>query len=745
MARKRRHDSRIEPKFGGRAERAGFFGRTKKPAGAASKSAAKPTAAKAKGARSKSPPRKTTFRVKARTASRAPAKGKGAKRPASRRAPARSGFLAGIGRAVRGVVYWSSVAGIVLAVGIAALVGYSWSKLPPTSEWKLPDRPANVRIVSADGELITNRADSVGQTLTLDEMPAYLPEAVIAIEDRRFYWHFGIDPIGLVRAAAANFRAGGIVEGGSTLTQQLAKNLFLTPERSFERKIQEVILAVWLEASRSKKEILELYLNRVYLGAGAYGVDAAAHRYFGKSARDVTLAEAAAIAALLKAPGRYSPIVNRKASEERTQLVLAAMHEQGYITDRQASLALSEEIKPVHDVAGGSGRYVADWVMDQLPSYVGSLDQDVVVETTIDLRMQTLAAKALTATLDEDGGAHGVGQGAFVAMDPFGGVKAMVGGRDYAQSQFNRAVAAHRQPGSAFKPFVYLAALEHGLVPETVRVDQPVSINGWKPENYSREYHGPVTLQSALALSLNTVAAQLAAEVGPKTVAATARRLGIMSPLMATPSIALGTSEVTLLEMTGAFATFANGGKGVIPHVIDRIRAADGHVLYQRAGSGPGLVVDLAHVGMMNSMLKEVVDNGTGKRAAIPGWQVAGKTGTSQDFRDAWFVGYTADLVAGVWFGNDDSKPTKKASGGNLPAIAWQRFMAPALDGYPVAALPGDYRFRDPANFGAAPVTIGDDGEVLDAPPPPPATTGGIAATPPPERPKGFFRRLFGG
>jgi len=748
MARKRRQGSRIEPKFGSRAVRAGFLGRTKKPAGAKPKPAARtkrPAKARAVAkapARPKSTPRKTTFRVKVRSAA---AKGRGAKRTAARGAPNRGGLFAAIGRAVRGVVYWSSVAGIVLAIGIVALVGYSWSKLPPTSEWKLPDRPANVRIVSADGQLITNRADSVGQTLTLDEMPAYLPQAVIAIEDRRFYWHFGIDPIGLVRAMAANFRAGGIVEGGSTLTQQLAKNLFLTPERSFERKIQEVILAVWLEASLSKKEILELYLNRVYLGAGAYGVDAAAHRYFGKSARDVTLAEAAAIAALLKAPGRYSPIVNRKASEERTQLVLAAMHEQGYITDRQASLALSEEIKPVRDVAGGSGRYVADWVMDRLPSYVGSLDRDVVVETTIDLRMQALAAKALTATLDEDGGSHGVGQGAFVAMDPSGGVKAMVGGRDYAQSQFNRAIEAHRQPGSAFKPFVYLAALEHGLFPETVRVDQPVSINGWKPENYSHEYHGPVTLQSALALSLNTVAAQLAAEVGPKTVAATARRLGILSPLTATPSIALGTSEVTLLEMTGAFATFANGGKGVIPHVIERIRTTDGHVLYQRTGSGPGAVVNPAYVGMMNSMLREVVDNGTGKRAAIPGWQVAGKTGTSQDFRDAWFVGYTADLVAGVWFGNDDSKPTKKASGGNLPAIAWQRFMAPALDGYPLAALPGNYRFRDPANFGAAPVvTIGDDGEALDAPPPP-ATTGSIAVTPPPERRKGFFRRLFGG
>ncbi len=494
MAKKRRPSERVEPKFGSRAKSAGFFGRSKTaakppakrkakaPAGSttrakpAAKPAPKATAGKTTTFRRKVAPRKTT-------------------RGATRRAPARLGLFGLLGRAIRGTVYWSVVVLIIAVTSVAGLVGYSWSKLPPSSQWTLPDRPANVRIVSADGQLITNRADTVGQTLTLAEMPAYLPQAVIAIEDRRFRYHFGIDPVGLVRAFAENVSAGHIVQGGSTLTQQLAKNLFLTPERSFERKIQEVILAVWLEASLSKDEILELYLNRVYLGAGAYGVDAAAHRYFGKSARDVTLAEAAALAALLKAPSRYSPIANPKGAEERTQLVLAAMHEQGYITDREASLAMSQEIKAVRDVAGGSGRYVADWVMDQLPSYVGALDSDVVVETTIDLRMQTLAAGALTKTLAEEGATHDVGQGAFIAMDPQGGVKAMVGGRDYAQSQFNRAVDAHRQPGSAFKPFVYLAALESGMVPETVRIDQPVSIDGWKPENYSHKYLGPVTLQ----------------------------------------------------------------------------------------------------------------------------------------------------------------------------------------------------------------------------------------------------------
>ncbi|HZP20486.1 MAG TPA: penicillin-binding protein 1A [Bauldia sp.] len=662
-------------------------------------------------------------------------------------------------RILRRTAYWSLVVGIIGFTGLTAVVGYYWAKLPPTSEWTLPARPVNVRIVASDGTLITNRGDTAGATLSLDEMPPYLPEAVIAIEDRRFYYHFGIDPIGLVRAAIANFRAGGVVQGGSTLTQQLAKNLFLTPDRSFERKIQEAILAVWLEASLTKKQILELYLNRVYLGAGAYGVDAAARRYFGKSARNVTLAEAATIAGLLKAPTHYSPILDPEAAESRAQVVLAAMREQGYISDREASLAMSLPIKPVRDVAGGSGRYVADWVMDQLPSFVGAFDEDIVVDTTIDLKLQGLAQQALASTLNDEGGKYGVSEGAFVAMDPTGAVKALVGGRDYNLSPFNRAINGYRQPGSAFKPFVYLTALEHGLMPETVRIDQPVTIKGWSPENFSRKYLGPVTLQTALALSLNTVSAQLTEEVGPAAVAATAHRLGINSPLTATPSIALGTSEVNLLELTGAFAPFANGGTGVIPHVVKRITTAGGKVLYERNGDGPGVVVDPVYVGMMNSMLRQTLDTGTGKSAAIAGWPAAGKTGTSQDFRDAWFVGYTADLVAGVWFGNDNGTPTRKASGSNLPAMAWHRFMAPALDGLAVADLPGNYRFRDPGNVPGPAVASADPiGNVVSlsddpdwqfsdqqtaAGPVPPAEVGETPGTPP--KRKGFFRRLFGG
>ncbi|CAN5289331.1 transglycosylase domain-containing protein [soil metagenome] len=653
------------------------------------------------------------------------------------------GFL---GRFRRRAGHWIGVAAILSTVIGGGVVGFFALNMPDTVDWTVPAKTANVRILASNGELISNRGDSSGASLTLAEMPPFLPEAVIAIEDRRFYSHFGIDPIGLARATVANFRAGGVVEGGSTLTQQLAKNLFLTANRTFERKVQEVILAVWLEMRLSKKQILELYLNRVYLGGGAYGVDAAAHRYFGKSARDITLAEAATLAGMLKAPAHYSPATNPQAAEARTQLVLGAMHANGFITDRQASLAMSSEVKAVRDIAGGSGRYVADWVMDTLWCYVGAVGEDVVVDTTVDLRLQAAAARAVAGTLDEQVAIYVFGQAALFAVDPTGAVKALVGGRDYAASPFNRAVDGHRQPGSAFKPFVYLAAVERGLTPESVRIDQPIAIRGWRPENYTRSYKGPVTLQTALSLSLNTVSVQLVSEVGPAAVASVAHRLGIASPLMATPSIALGTSEVTPLEMTAAFVPFSNGGRGVIPYAIKRITTARGKVLYQRSGSGPGQVIDPAYVAMMNTMMTATLTSGTGRAAQLPGWPAAGKTGTSQDFRDAWFIGYTSALTAGVWFGNDDGKPTKKASGSNLPAQTWQRFMVEALDGVTIAELPGNYRTGDRANYASTrqPIppelfaTEGEAGEPLvitpraarPAPPRSQDVTGSIAAAP---------------
>jgi penicillin-binding protein 1A len=629
-----------------------------------------------------------------------------ARRPATRkrrRSRERSGLGSVLGRLAR----TSLALGLLASIGMTGVVAYYASKLPPTAEWTIPARPPNVRILAADGALISNRGDSVGSSVLLHELPEHLPDAVLAIEDRRFYWHFGIDPFGLARAMFANWTAGEVVQGGSTITQQLAKNLFLKPERTFERKIQELILAVWLEARLSKVQILELYLNRVYLGAGAYGVDAAAHRYFGKSARRLTLVESAIIAGLLKAPAHYSPVNNPAASADRTQVVLTAMREAGFISDGEAAQGFATEIATVHDVAGGSGRYVADWVMELVPAYVGAIDRDIVVETTVDLHMQSAADRALSQTLDEQGEKYGVSQGAIVAIDETGAVKALVGGRDYSRSPFNRAVSARRQPGSAFKPFVYLTALEFGLTPDSVRIDQPVSIRGWSPENYAREYRGPVTIANALALSLNTVSAQLAAEVGPESVAATARRLGIASPLMATPSIALGTSEVTPLELTAAFVPFANGGRGVIAHVVERITTAGGDILYERTGSGPGQVIDPVRVGMMNAMLRETLVSGTGRSAEIAGWPAAGKTGTSQDFRDAWFIGYTRVLTAGVWFGNDNNKPTRRTTGGTLPALAWNRFMSEALSGVPVVALPGDYRLNEFAEWDTASETPG--------------------------------------
>jgi penicillin-binding protein 1A len=595
----------------------------------------------------------------------------------------------GFGRLLRRLVYWSLVLGIWAAIAVGGVVLYYGARLPPTSEWAVPKRPANVKIVSADGKLVGNRGDTGGEAVRLADMPPWLPGAVIAIEDRRFRSHFGVDPIGLMRAVAVNLTHRGVSQGGSTITQQLAKNLFLTQERTFGRKVQEVLLALWLEHEYTKNQILELYLNRVYMGAGAYGVDAAARRYFGKSAREVSPMEAAMLAGLLKAPSRYAPSHDPEKSRARAAVVLAAMVDTGVLTPDQRAAALARPHMTYARVDNGSENYVADWVMDQLPSWVGAVDKDIVVTTTIDSSLQMLAEAALQAGMAQFGDKKDVSQGAIVSIDPTGAVKALVGGIDYSKSQFDRAVQAKRQPGSTFKPFVYLTAMERGLTPDTVRVDEPFTYKGWSPKNYEKGFKGPVTLKDALAHSINTVAAKLAIEVGPKNVAETAMRMGITSPLMATPSIALGTSEVTPLEITAAFVHFSNGGMGVVPHVVTRITSADGKVLYQRKGSGIGRVIDPVPLAEMNTMLAETLATGTGRKAQIPGWPAGGKTGTSQDFRDAWFIGYTGLLTTGVWLGNDDGTPTKRGTGGTLAAVVWQRFMLDAHRGREALAIPG--------------------------------------------------------
>ncbi|OQW61677.1 MAG: penicillin-binding protein [Proteobacteria bacterium SG_bin9] len=589
----------------------------------------------------------------------------------------------GIGR----MFYWGAVFGLWALIAIAGVAIWVGAHLPAIQSLEIPKRPPTIQITGIDGTVLATRGEQPGTNVPLKELPPHLPKAFIAIEDRRFYSHYGVDPIGIGRAIVTNVMHRGVSQGGSTLTQQLAKNLFLTQDRTMARKLAEVELAIWLERKYSKDEILELYLNRVYFGSGAYGVEAAAQKYFGKSARKVTLSEAAMLAGLVKSPSRLAPNRNPEGAEARAQVVLSAMADAKLITDQQAQAAIGAPSYAVKPVGAGTINYVADWIAEVLDDLVGQIDQNIVVETTIDPKLQSVAEAAIIDELAAKSVKFNVTQGALVAMTPDGSVRAMVGGRNYAESQFNRAVTAKRQPGSAFKPFVYLTAIEAGLTPDTVRQDAPINIKGWRPENYTHEYFGNVTLTQALAMSLNTVAVRLGVEVGPANVVRTAHRLGIASKLEANASIALGTSEVSLTELVGAYAPFSNGGRSVTPHVVEKIRTPAGKTLYKRNAETPSQVIDPRAASMMNAMMQETLLSGTARKAEIPGWMAAGKTGTSQDFRDAWFIGYTANLVTGVWLGNDDNSPTKKATGGGLPVEVWTRFMRTAHQGVPVAAL----------------------------------------------------------
>ncbi len=610
-------------------------------------------------------------------------------RPATRKRGGRRKRSGGLAARARRFAYWSTVAAlwvVIAAIGGIAIVG---AYLPPIQSLEIPKRPPSIQIVDLSGTLLATRGEFYAESVTLRALPRHVPQAFIAIEDRRFHSHYGVDPMGVARAAAANVMRGGVAQGGSTITQQLAKNLFLTQERTLTRKVQEVALALWLERKFSKTEILELYLNRVYFGAGAYGIGAAAHRYFGKPAQKLTVAEAAMLAGLVRSPSRLAPNHNPEGARRRAQVVLAAMAEMNVIDGKTARMAMLQPAQTVETSAAGTSQYVADWVMDILDDLVGRVEQDIVVEITLDPTLQAVAEQTLTETIARNGAKAGVQQGAIVAMTPDGAVRALVGGRNYAESQFNRAVAAKRQPGSAFKPFVYLTAIERGLTPDTVREDKPVSIRGWRPENYTREYYGPVTLTQALAMSLNTVAVRLVQEFGPTAVIRTAHRLGITSKLENNASIALGTSEVSLLELVSAMAPFANGGFSTEPHIVQRVRTPGGKLLYARTRQNLGRIIEPRYVAMMNAMMQETLIIGTARKAALPGWPAAGKTGTSQDFRDAWFVGYTGHLVAGVWLGNDDNSPTKRTTGGGMPVEIWSRVMKPAHQGVAVAGLPG--------------------------------------------------------
>ncbi|WP_173978393.1 transglycosylase domain-containing protein [Magnetospirillum sp. UT-4] len=587
----------------------------------------------------------------------------------------------------RRLLVWSLTALIWAGVLLGALIAYYAVDLPDIDKVTAATRRPSVQFVSVDGETFAAYGDLYGQPLELAEMAPTVVQAVLATEDRRFRSHFGLDMFGLARAAFANLRAGRVVQGGSTITQQLAKNLFLTPDRTLKRKVQELLMALWLEQRFDKDQILTLYLNRVYLGSGTFGVDAAAKRYFDVPAGRLGLYQSAVIAGLLKAPSRYSPLNNPEASHRRTVEVLGNMVEAGYLDAKSAELAaLSGAAQAVRRPLP-AGRYFADWVMAHLDGMGEVQGRDIVVRTTLDIGLQRKVEAELKAMLDGAGAKAGAGQGAVVVMSPDGAVRALTGGKDYDDSQFNRATQGLRQPGSAFKPFVYLAAMELGFRPHDVFDDAPIKLGNWKPGNYNGRFEGPVSLRHAFAQSTNTVAVRLIEEVGPSRVIALAKRMGIQSELRTDASLALGTSETTLLDLTTAFAAFANGGFGIGAYGVDSITDPDGHVLWSRQGGGFGQVVQGEPLASMHELMAAVIAEGTGKAARLDR-PAAGKTGTTQDYRDAWFMGFTADYVAGVWLGNDDQRHAmKKVTGGGLPARLWKSVMLAAHRGLPARPL----------------------------------------------------------
>jgi penicillin-binding protein 1A len=607
-----------------------------------------------------------------------PTRGRGSRKPAK---PRRS-FFRWLFKLAFALAFWGSVA----AAGLFAL---TWFSLDQKGLFQIPEREPGIMLLASDGSEIAEQGTFFGDAVAMAELPDYVPNAIIAIEDRRFYSHYGVDPIGIGRALVRNVMRGQMREGGSTLTQQLAKNLFLSHERTFSRKAQELVFAMWLEAKFSKDEILQLYLNRVYFGGGANGIDKASRTFYGKSAYELTLMEAATLAGVLKAPTTYNPARNPEEAAARAKLVLANMVGEGFVTQEEAQDAIDNPSKAVTSSFTPATQYAVDWINGQLPLLIKKNTQSLIIETTIEPNLQANAENALRKRLADNGKKLNVSQGAVITLDGTGAIRALVGGRSYKRSQFNRATEAKRQPGSAFKAFVYLAAMENGYRPDSVEVDEPVKIGNWSPENYKRKYLGSVSLDQAYALSLNTVAVKLTAQMTPASVTQVAKRLGITSKLGQDASIALGTSEVSLLEMTAAFTPFSNGGRAVEPFIVNRILSRDGTVLYKRGGDGLGQVIGDRELGDMNAMMRQVVLTGTGTKARFDGQDMGGKTGTSQDYRDAWFVGYTPYLTTGVWMGNDDNSPTKKVTGGSLPALVWHDIMQKASQDMPELPLPG--------------------------------------------------------
>ena len=603
-------------------------------------------------------------------------------RAKSARKRSKRGAKPGIGARLWRGLRWrlSGPLGLVLL-----LIGVGWYVSLDLADLQRP-RPGDARpqvtLLDHEGDVFASLGDRYGAYLRLDQMSPWLPEAVIAIEDRRFYQHPGIDPLGVIRAFMRNLEEGRVVQGGSTISQQLAKMAFLSPERSLSRKIKEALYTLWIEARFDKDEILEAYLNRLYLGSGAYGVDGAARQYFDKPASALTLAESAMIAGLVQAPSRYAPTRDLRLAQRRAEVVLDSMVQNGTLSAEQAAKAKADPAR----LARPSSRagYFADWVVVDGRLHTEEPQRHLVIHTTLDLALQRAAETTVKDLLAQHGERQQVDQAALVAMTFDGRIRAMQGGRAYAQSQYNRATQALRQPGSAFKLFVYLAALEQGIMPEDWLSAEPIEVDGWQPRNFDDDYARQISVVDAFADSVNTASVRLAEHVGRDQVIAMAERLGITSKLRDEPSLALGSSEVSLLELTAAYAEVANGGHLVWPEGIEQVFSGD-EVLYQRRPID-SRVLEPAVVRAMTAMLETALVRGTGRQAALRRF-ATGKTGTSSDHRDAWFVGFTDELVVGVWVGNDDGRPMRGVTGGGLPALMFREFVLRAQ---------GDAPFRPP-------------------------------------------------
>ena len=584
--------------------------------------------------------------------------------------PARSRF--------KSILKWGFAIAAFFLIVLGVAVAVAESQLPDYDQLrKRSDLGQMIRMRAADGSVLVSLGPSFGRWLTYDQIPATMRAAMIAVEDKRFRSHPGVDPIGMARSVKVRIDTGHWRQGGSTITQQLARNIFLNNKRTFARKIQEAVLALALELKFSKNQILELYLNRVYFGGGSYGIDAASRTFYGHGADQLSLGEAAIIAGLVKAPSNYSPTADAEAARGRAGVVLNSMVENGFISSSAAASVDPAAIRLQAAPRQNSFRYFTDWAMPQLDTLIDATREPIDVWTTLDPKMQVAADQAINA--NTPGGA----QGALVSLDRDGAVRAMVGGRDYVASIYNRATQAQRQPGSSFKLFVYLAALESGMKPTDTMVDQPVDIQGWKPRNSTRGFLGPVTLREAFSRSINTISAQIGARLGFSTIADMARRFGITSDISTYPSMVLGTSNVRLVEMTRAFASVGNHGIAVTPYAIRKVVTADGQLLYNREASDNRVLVAPWVAAEMTDLLQSAVLSGTGRAAQI-GRPVAGKTGTTSSNKDGWFVGFSSGLTTGVWMGRDDARPIPGLQGGTAPARAFHDYMVVATASRPV-------------------------------------------------------------